>query len=90
MRGRLFVERHLEISGRQRGRFLRAKHFFSIRQCIDIHVSRNFWRTGMKIIECHPRTFWSTRRLILESSSSLLEGRELFSCVAATRIHEDI
>jgi hypothetical protein len=44
----------------------------------------------MKFIECHPRTFWSTRRPILESSSYLLEGRETLSCVAATSLLEDI
>jgi hypothetical protein len=32
----------------------------------------------MKVIECHPRTFRSTRRPILESTSSILEGRETF------------
>jgi hypothetical protein len=89
MRGRLIVERHFEISGRQRGRFLRAKHDLAIRQGRDFHVIRKFWRTGMKFIECHTRT-WNSRRPILESSSSILEGRETFSCVAATRLHEDI
>jgi hypothetical protein len=44
----------------------------------------------MKFVECQPRTFQSTRRPILESSPSLLEGKEPFSCVVATRLHEDI
>jgi hypothetical protein len=73
-----------------RGRFLRAKHDFSRRQGTEFHVTRNFWRTGLKFIECHPRNFWSRRRPILESSSTVLEGRETFSCVAATTLQEDI
>jgi hypothetical protein len=44
----------------------------------------------MKFIECHIRTFWSTNRPIPESPSSLLEGRDTFSFVAATRLQEDI